>query len=316
MKLRFLTACCFLGALTPLASAAADPHLLQLVMPDAQVVSGISIDSVMVTPFGQFILSQLPPGDDGLNMLVTATGFDPRRDVHEIVMASQGDPQKKTGLLLARATFDGARILSLLKAEGLKTDSYHGVPTFSPNSKGDPATPTVAFLDDSILIAGDPDSVHGAIDRSSGASALNPALSALIASSSVNQDLWVASVVPISSFASMMGKGNASGLLQGDMIKGIQQSSAGVKFGNMIEINGMLSARTNEDATSLAGVVNFFANMLQMQSPTGGHPELNSLVHQMTVTTDANAVKLSVSIPEAELETLFKVSRHKTIAQR
>src|ERR1022692_1265779 len=128
MKLRFLTICCFLGALASQTWAAADPELMKLVMPDAQVVSGINVDSIMLTPFGKFFLSQLPPANDGMNLFLTVTGFDPRRDIHEIVMASQGDPQKKTGLLLLRATYDGTRILSLLQSEGQKTDTYRGVP--------------------------------------------------------------------------------------------------------------------------------------------------------------------------------------------
>jgi hypothetical protein len=317
MKRRFLTVLSLLGALTPLASAAADPQLLQLVMPDAKIVSGVSVDSVMLTPFGQFILSQLPPTDDGMNLFITVTGFDPRRDIHEIVIASQADPGKKAFLLLARATFDGARILSVLQQQGMKTDSYRGVPTFSPDSKrGAASTPTFAFVNDSILVAGDPDSVHGAIDRRSASSALDPLLSSLIATSSANQDLWVASIVPISSLASIMGKGKISGLLQGDVIKGINQTSAGAKFGDTVEVRGILSARNEQDAASLAGVVSFFGNMLQSQPPTGAQPAVNMLVRQMSVKTDANAVTLSLSIPEAELETLFKMTQHRTLAQR
>ena len=153
MKLRFLTICCFLGVLASQTWAAADPDLMKLVMPDAQVVSGINVDSIMLTPFGKFFLSQLPPGGDGLNAAIMATGFDPRRDIHEIVMASQGDPQKKTGLVLLRATYDGARILSLLQSEGQKTDTYRGVQILltGPNLKKTAPSVGVAFLNDSIL---------------------------------------------------------------------------------------------------------------------------------------------------------------------
>ncbi len=317
MNRRFLTVVCFLGALTPLTWAAADPQLLQLVMPDAQIVSGVSVDAVMLTPFGHFILSQLPPTDEGFNQLTTVTGFDPRRDIHEILIASPADPHKKAFMLLARATFDGARILSVLQQQGMKTDSYRGVPTFSPGSKGGAAsTPTFAFLNDTVLLAGDPESVHAAIDRRSGSNALDPRLSSLILSASASQDLWVASVLPLSSVASAVGKGKVTGLLQGDVIKGIQHTSLGVKFGDTVEIHGILSARNEQDAASLAGVVSFFGNMVQSQPPTGAQRAVNMLVHQMSVKTDANAVNLTLSIPEAELETLFKMTHHRTLAQR
>ena len=48
----------------------------------------------------------LPAPDSSFQEFVNATGFDPRRDIHEILMASPGDPAKKSGLLAAkRAAF-------------------------------------------------------------------------------------------------------------------------------------------------------------------------------------------------------------------
>ena len=101
-------------ALATVASAA-DPQLLKLVMPDAKVVSGIDIDKVRSTPFGMFFLNQLPAPDSEFQQFVNATGFDPRRDIHEVLMASPGDPAKKSGLLLVRGDFDTA--VSLLKKQ-------------------------------------------------------------------------------------------------------------------------------------------------------------------------------------------------------
>src|SRR2546425_10346323 len=81
-------------------ASAADPQLLKLVMPDAKVVSGIDFNHVKTTPFGQFVLAQAPVGDSHFREFVTATGFDPLQDIHEIVMASPADAQSKSGLLL------------------------------------------------------------------------------------------------------------------------------------------------------------------------------------------------------------------------
>src|SRR5690242_10879057 len=102
MKFRCL-AVTLLSAMAALASPA-DPQLLKLVMPDAKVVSGVDLDRIKAAPFGQFFLSQLP-ADAAFEQFVAATGFDPRRDVHEVLMASPGDPQRKSGLLLVRGAF-------------------------------------------------------------------------------------------------------------------------------------------------------------------------------------------------------------------
>jgi hypothetical protein len=309
MRLRLLA----VSSLLALAAAApaADSQLLKLVMPDAKVVSGVNVDTVRATPFGMFFLNQMPTPDSSFQQFVNATGFDPRRDIHEILMASPGDPAKKSGLLLVRADFDTAKILSLFASMGKTPEMYQGVAILSggASKKANAVSEAFAFLDKSTAVAGDIDSVHGAIDRrNSAGAALDAGLSGKIGSTSANQDAWVVSIVPFSSFASLAPNKNVSGVLQGDLIKGIQQSSGGVKFGSMIEISGELDARTDQDASSLADVVRFFMNMAQMNAPSNA--ELGRLLQNLTVNTDANAVKVSVAIPEIDLEMLFKLSGH------
>src|SRR6266571_3121967 len=83
MKLRFLLVplVCLLAGV----ASAADAQLLRLVMPDAKVVSGIDFDKVKTTPFGLFVLSQLPTGDSSFKEFVSATGFDPLLDISTVV---------------------------------------------------------------------------------------------------------------------------------------------------------------------------------------------------------------------------------------
>jgi hypothetical protein len=208
-----------------------------------------------------------------------------------------------------RGDFDAARILSLFTSMGKTPEMYQGVAILSGGApkKGNGISEAFAFLDKSIAVAGDLDSVRGAIGRrSSGGGALDAGLSGKIGTASATQDAWVVSIVPISSFANAVPNKNVSGALQGDLIKGIQQSSGGVKFGSMIEISGELTARSDQDASSLADVVRFFMNMAQMNST--GHAEIGTLLKTLTVNTEANAVKVSVAIPEIEMEMLFKMA--------
>ncbi len=243
MRLRYLAVFSVLSLAT--VASASDPQLLKLVMPDAKVVSGVDIDKVMLTPFGRFFLNQLPAPDSGFQEFVTATGFDPRRDIHEILMASPGDPGKKSGLLLVRGDFDTARIMGLAKAMGQVAQNYNGVDILAGGGgKTKAISQALAFLSNSIAIAGDVDSVRGAIDRrTSGSGVSDAGLSSKVASTSVTQDAWVVSIVPISSLAGAVPNKNVSGALQGDLIKGIQQSSGGVRFGSMIEISGETGGR-------------------------------------------------------------------------
>src|SRR5215831_2143011 len=102
MKAQLLSATLF-TAFTGVLSAA-DPQLLNLVMPDAKVIAGVNVEQAKGTQFGQFVLNQIQTQDSDLQKLATLTGFDPRRDVRELLVASNGVP--KTGLALAKGQFD------------------------------------------------------------------------------------------------------------------------------------------------------------------------------------------------------------------
>src|ERR1700751_137189 len=89
---------------------AADPQLLNLLMPDAKVIAGVNVDQAKSTQFGQYVLNQLQTHDAEMQKLIAQTGFDPRRDVREVLVATDGNTQGKVGLGLARGTFDVGKI--------------------------------------------------------------------------------------------------------------------------------------------------------------------------------------------------------------
>src|SRR5215467_11736565 len=117
MKAQLFTATLF-TAFSGVLSAA-DPQLLNLVMPDAKVLAGVNVEQAKGTQFGQYVLNQLQTHDTEMQKLIAATGFDPRRDVREVLVASDGAPQSKRGLALARGNFDIAKITATATAHGV-----------------------------------------------------------------------------------------------------------------------------------------------------------------------------------------------------
>src|ERR1039458_8813118 len=109
-----------------LPAAAADPQMLNLLMPDAKVVAGVNVQQAMATPFGQYVLSLIAPQDQQIQSLATQIGFDPRRDVSELLVASTGAPAH-AGLVLARGNFDPAKIAAAATLAGVKSETYGGV---------------------------------------------------------------------------------------------------------------------------------------------------------------------------------------------
>ena len=117
-RLRWAGFLCLLASAT--ATAAVDPVLLRLVMPDAKILSGLQVDQAQASPFGQYVFSRMQVSDTGFQQLMAATGFDPRRNLHEILAAGAPDATGNTngGLVLGRGSFDARQIASAAVAAG------------------------------------------------------------------------------------------------------------------------------------------------------------------------------------------------------
>ncbi len=61
----------------PLGAFAADPALLQMVLPDSQVLAGLQVTQAKSSLFGQYVLSHLSVNDNKLQEFTAQTGFDP-----------------------------------------------------------------------------------------------------------------------------------------------------------------------------------------------------------------------------------------------
>jgi hypothetical protein len=274
------------------ALSAADSQLLNLVMPDAKVIAGVNVEQAKGTQFGQYILTQIQTHDSDMQKLIDLTGFDPRRDVREVLVASDGTPQAKAGLALARGNFDVARITAAATTVGkdVATESYGGV-TILEDSK---ASHGIAFLDSTTVVAGDLASVKAAIDRRSNAQPLPAALLVKINEWSNAQDAWGISAVPPTSLAPAHTTQQPNQML--NSAQSVQQAYGGVKFGANVVFSGEAVCDTAPNASTLGDLVKFMLNLAQMQAAQ--NPQAQALVNSVTVTPSGTSLKISASLPQ------------------
>ncbi len=285
--------------------SAADPGLMNLLMPDTKVIAGINVGQAKTSPFGQFLLSQAPADTN----LTAKTGFNPRTDLNEVLMGSAGLPARQ-GLILARGTFNPQLILAAAQAAGRTIETYNGVQVVTGTKNS--VNHAVAFLGTTIAITGDLDSVHAAIDRRSATStAIDPAVAAQVQQLSGSFDAWSVSTVPLSSLANQqLSNQQLNTVLNSDLLKSIQQTSGGVKFGSSVQLSAQAVADTSQNATALADVVRFLANMLQANAPAPAAAAIGSLLQSLSVQTDGSTLNLAASIPESQLESLVRAAHH------
>jgi hypothetical protein len=304
------------GALILSASAfAADTALLNLVMPDAQVMAGANVTTAKISPFGQYLLSQIASNDKGLQEFITKTGFDPRNDVTEILAASTGNPAAPAGLILARGTFDVNRLLAALPADRKQqVQQYAGATLISGPEQKLPHA--VAFIGTSIAVAGDLASVKAALDRAGSVNSVSPALAARVQTLSTTEDAWTVSLASMASLLpGAVGSKDSTVTQTLGLVKNIQTSSGGVKFGDNIELTGQAVADTPQNAAALADVVRMLAGLVSMSA--GQNPEIGAaaqLLQTMKVSTDGAAVNITASVPEAQVEALIKLASGPKVA--
>jgi hypothetical protein len=272
-------------------------------MPDAKVLAGVNVDQAKGTQFGQYILNQLQTHDAQMQQLVALTGFDPRRDVSELLVSSDGVAGSKTGLALARGNFDIAKITAAATVAGAATEVYSGF-TILEDPKNKEAG--IVFLDATRVAAGDIASVKGAIDRLKTPQPLPAAVTV-----KVNQwsllDAWGITTVPPDSLVPANAPGAQNPMFNAG--KSVQAAAGGVKFGALVVFSGEAQCDTAQNAKTLGDMIQLLINMAQMQANLD--PTAAALIKSVTVTANGNLMKIQASLPQDVFQQLIQQSHKK-----
>jgi hypothetical protein len=292
----------FTAALATLFSgvlSAADPQLLNLVMPDVKVMADVNVAQAKTSPFGQFVLSQVETQQ--LTQIAALTGFDPTRDVNELLVASNAAAQR-SGLALVLGSFNVTAITGVIAQQKVGTETYRGVTIFEDPQK----QAGLAFLSGSIAAAGDLVNLKAAIDRLSSPSILPAALLTEIGQLSATDDAWVLSTVPPSSLTKSSSAPVVLGLPNGaeNALGTVQSFSGGIKFGADVVATAQAQADTAQDATGMVGLIQFLVNMAQLKASQ--EPQVQALAKALTVSANGTAVSIALTLPSAQFQELLQ----------
>ncbi len=291
-------------------SAAVDPALLSLVPAGATAISGIQVEQSKASKFGQYVLGQISSDDPQMAKFIAATGFDPRRDLSEIVAATTGTGATTQAIVLGRGVFNPARILTTAQAAGAVITSYSGVQLIGEkDSKSDNV---VGFLDASTAVMGTSTAVKAVIDGRNSGQKLDAATQNKVRDLASVNDAWFVSTVPPSDFfAGKLGDSGVNQAMGGaNLFQAVRAASGGVKFTAAgIQLSGEALTRSDQDATALADVIRFIAGLLQ-QAKDPKAQEAATLLQSLQLSTQASTLKLSLSLPEELVEQLFMPHAH------
>jgi hypothetical protein len=285
--------------------AGIDSNLLNLIPGGTRVVGGIQVNQARSSSFGQYLLSQIntmSTNDQDFQQFIQLTGFDPRQDVQQILAVGNGDRGSPKFAILAEATFDKARFLSLAQNKGETIQSFQGVDMILHGKR---ANAGMAFLDAGLIAAGDVATLQQIIAGRAIPSSADPTLLSQIQKVNDKNDAWFVSIVTGSDFIgqTVPGAGSAN---QAQILKSILLSSGGVQFGDRVAITVDTVAASPQDATSLTDVVRFLAGMVQTNRKNADPRTaiLATAIDNMALTTSGANTHVGISFAEKDLEQL------------
>ena len=282
--------------LAPIAGAA-DPALLDLIMPDARLVVGVDIARIRSSPLDAGFSSGLQKANPEMGKLMQAAGFDPLRDLEEVLFASPGIGKNPPALVVARGTFDIAKLKAFAEAAGSKVTDFGGVALLS-----DPEKDSGAFaLMDNIILAGNPDQVKAAIGRRGRGMILNTQMATRIAALAKRYDAWLVSIAPLATLAANLPADAAvDGVTNTETLRAIEQFSFGLSMNADLTMAADVVMSNTKTAGALADSLQMMMGV--MQKSGSDQPALMSALKNVNFGLEENVVHLGFSVPAVEVE--------------
>jgi hypothetical protein len=280
------------AAWLPGLAAAADPAMLELIMPDANVVMEINLDRIASSPIGQAMSSQMKAQMTNFKPSLADPqsglgGLEWSHYAQEVLFAG-GPPaapgKPSSSLVIVRGLLDPAWVESLNAFQGAR-GNYLGVPTLS----SDGGNMVVAFLTGSIAVIGQSADVKAAIGRRGQNTPPSPVLADGLARFEGQCDVWLVSHGPIA----VSAKSPAGTWLK--WLERVDSFTGGARMGPDFDLSAEMTMRNEKDAAGMSDALHWFAGVIETQD--NGALNLDDLNFQV----EGKHLSLALQVPERQI---------------
>jgi len=281
-----------------------DPVLLNLVMPDSVVLSGIQVSQSLTSPLGQYLLTKIQPDDAEFLQFVAATGFDPMHDLTQVVAATGNTPVNSNNVLIVgRGSFLTPQITAAATANGATATQYGGLQVLTaPHSQT-----SFVFFNNTTAAIGSLAAVEAAIDRFNGKATYSGALATAANTVSAANSAWFVTQTPLSDFLNGKMPGNAGGLSQNNLFQSVTGASGGINFSQGgIVVTADAQTTSAQNAQALVDVLKFLVSMIQ--SSSNNNTTVTTLADAATFSANGSTTHISLTLTEQQAEQLLMES--------
>lgn len=306
------------GALTAVGALYLDPARAAvgplpaegLVLPaDAQFVAGIDVRKFVASPFySRFSEEHAQARPQAFAEMEAKTGINPERDVDAIYMAGRKTLGKRGadgGVVVVVGTFDRYKVQRAIETahKGVTSLNYQGTAVYLFNEEAEKGKAgAVAFLDDRTLVMGARGSVEQTISAKASGGGLrsNAAMTALLEGVRPGSTFWI--VGDQSALSQMPGVPAPGGDGQAMTLPPLKTVVVTGDLDPVVSFEATGEAADAAAAQNLADVVRGFVALATLQA--NQKPELKQLASGVSITTDANKVRIAARFPYELLDSL------------
>lgn len=275
-------------ALAALASAQIhpDPVLARMVPPGAVMLLGVRMDRIKTTPMYRMLVTSGKLAD--LDTFTRQTGFDPRRDVRELLLAAS--PSATGAVLLARGSFH------VIQDGGLKV-AKHG--EYAIHQQGEFG---YCLLDSTTAAAGPLPMLYAALDHwHSGAPPATPKLLDQTARIPASSQIWGVSLGGFNVPGTLsMSKGS---LDFGPIFRGVEQTVFWADLSGGVDAVLEADVKTEGNAKDLTDAANGLIGMGRLTVPQN-HEELFRFWDGFKAVQQGRRVSLTIHVKQDMLSHL------------
>ena len=281
-----LIACLTLAACQAKQSASlhVSPALEASVPSDTVVVLGLNLAAIRNTSVYQKLITRVPLPQ--LDRFAQQTGLDPRKDLSEVLLCSNG----KDALLLVRGQFRISDLEARLKSNGGTASNYKGHALFGDDRA------SVVFLDDSTAAGGTTPAIHALLDQPNAARGLPVALRDLLRTLPAGDQVYAALTGGIENLnLSLPRGGNLGNVMQA--LRSVDSATLGMDLSKGIDAIAVVNCSTERDAKFIHDLLRGLIGFGRLNTPDN-QPDLLKLYDAIQVTQQQAQTKVTADVPQ------------------
>lgn len=258
------------------ASAETDNVLPDCIPAGTKILFGIRMRNIVELLQSQNSTTEWRTTTSALLAQTPLAGFDPLKDIDEVIIASTGVGDNPPVLAVLRGRFDVDRL-------GQRATSYHGVPILEDAKKSS----GMALLDGSTAIVGELPVVRAAIDQRGNGVGIAAGLAARVEPLRSRYSIWGIGDLPKQPHVA------AGPATEPGATDSIDRFEFGAEIGHGLELTADIHVRTAQDAEKMASSLGFLEGMLK-------DPKVSASGTKFELRTDKGLLHVAIMVPEEE----------------